>query len=486
MKIFSYKSILRSVEEGNYSFALSNCPRCSSSYFNLGNIFFKKGLYLLAIQSYKNAIKYEPGYSQAYYNLGNSYYIICNISYAIKSYRKAIDLNTFIFDCYLNLSIALQANGDLDSSISYVQKAILIRPEYVVSYFNLGNIYQEAGRIRSAINCYEKSISIDPDFVDAHQNLAMSLLLEGNYKIGWIEYEWRLRKKNKRFNTCDRNTINNLFNSRPIQGDKILIISEQGIGDNLQFMRYIPYLRDKGVEVSFASPGKLHGLIKTSGIHPDPIALEDVNSIKDRKWMHLLSLPRWLGVSPHNPIISDRYITAPRELRLKWKNILRAEKRPLIAINWQGNPTVEIGLIKGRSLPLATFNLLLQDSRFKFLSLQKGFGSEQLSTCAHLDSFVQSQEQINQTLDFEETSAIIANCDLIITSDTSMAHLAGAMGKPTFLLLKNVPDWRWGIGADKTFWYPNMLLIRQTTPGNWNEMMYRVYHKLKDYFSFKD
>ena len=144
--------------------------------------------------------------------------------------------------------------------------------------------------------------------------------------------------------------------------------------------------------------------------------------------------------NPSNPIISDPYIHCSKKLNDKWKKILAREKSVIIGINWQGNPDAEKSHLKGRSIPLKYFSELMEGNDFKFLSLQKGFGSEQLENCSFKDSFVSCQDEVNQNWDFLETAAIISNCDLIITSDTSVAHLAAGIGKPTWCLLHSVPD----------------------------------------------
>jgi ADP-heptose:LPS heptosyltransferase len=164
-----------------------------------------------------------------------------------------------------------------------------------------------------------------------------------------------------------------------------------------------------------------------------------------------------------------------------WRNILAIEQRPIIGINWQGNPNTEKEELRGRSLPLETFAPIANFQNFSLLSLQKGFGSEQLPTCSFRDRFVTCQDQVNEAWDFLETTAIIANCDLVITSDTSVAHLAGGMGKTIWLLLQRVPDWRWGMESDTTFWYPTMRLFRQKELGNWAEVVERVAAELQSH-----
>ena len=177
--------------------------------------------------------------------------------------------------------------------------------------------------------------------------------------------------------------------------------------------------------------------------------------------------------------MSETYIHTTDQLINKWRTIFAKEKRPIIGINWQGNVEAE-KTYKGRSIPLKLFSILLKNNNdISILSLQKGFGSEQLKDCSFKEKFVNSQNQIDSTWDFLENSAIISNCDLIITCDTSIAHLAGGMGKKVWLLLRERPFWTWGLSGDRTFWYPSMKLFRQKQMHNWSELMKRVSKELK-------
>ncbi|WP_205909662.1 MULTISPECIES: hypothetical protein [Prochlorococcus] len=220
-------------------------------------------------------------------------------------------------------------------------------------------------------------------------------------------------------------------------------MTEQGLGDTLQFMRYAIALRNKGISVSLCAQSKLHNLIKNSGVDPSPLTPQQANEATEGQWIPLLSVPRHLDVSPQNPIITEPYIKTTDKLKAKWADILATEQRPIIGVNWQENPKIEVTGLRGRSLALEAFAPITRSSKISFLSLQKGFGSEQLETCSFRDRFVNCQDQINDTWNFLETAAMIEDCDLVITSDTSVAHLAGGLGKTTWLLLHKVPDWRW-------------------------------------------
>jgi hypothetical protein len=317
---------------------------------------------------------------------------------------------------------------------------------------------------------------------EANQNLSMAELLAGDYKNGWKRYEYRFQSKKNQV-ILNANPSCKQWNGEALtQGEKLLLIHEQGLGDTLQFMRYATALRNQGISVSFCAQPKLHALIQASSIDPSPLTPEQANQVSDGKWIPLLSVPRYLEVSPENPIITKPYIKTTKEFHTKWSEILSAEQQPIIGINWQGNPKTEKTGLQGRSLALETFAPVANCSHISLLSLQKGFGSEQLETCSFKERFVSCQDQVNDTWDFLETAAMIANCDLIITSDTSVAHLAGGMGKSTWLLLQKVPDWRWGLEGDTTFWYPSIRLFRQTERENWDEVMERVAEALQQHF----
>ncbi|HJN32691.1 MAG TPA: hypothetical protein QF700_01080 [Prochlorococcus sp.] len=259
-------------------------------------------------------------------------------------------------------------------------------------------------------------------------------------------------------------------------------MTEQGLGDTLQFLRYAIALRNKGISVSLCAQPKLHNLIKNSGVDPSPLTPQQANEVTECQWIPLLSVPRHLDVSPQNPIITEPYIKTTDKLKAKWADILATEQRPIIGVNWQGNPKIEVTGLRGRSLALEAFAPITRSSQISFLSLQKGFGSEQLETCSFRDRFVSCQSQVHEASNFLETAAIIDNCDLVITSDTSVAHLAGGLGKTTWLLLHKVPDWRWGLEGETTFWYPSMRLFRQKELGNWDQVLERVAEELQQKF----
>ena len=397
--------------------------------------------------------------------------------------KKALQLKPNYPEAHNNLGAALQEQGDLDAAIASYNTALQLKPNYPQAHNNLGNALKEQGNLDAAIASYNTTLQLKPNFPEAHWNSSLTMLLGGDYKNGWEKYEWRGKKEKEASKPhalpkCDQWSGDLALKTT----SQLLLVTEQGLGDTLQFMRYAAALRNQGISVSVCAQPKLHSLIKTSGIDPSPLTPQEANKVSEGQWIPLLSVPRHLGVSPDNPIITEPYIKTTDELNAKWAGILGAKEKPIIGINWQGNPKTEKTGLRGRSLALETFAPITGGSQISFLSLQKGFGNEQLETCSFKDRFVSCQDQINDTWDFLETAAIIANCDLIITSDTSVAHLAGGMGKTTWLLLHKVPDWRWGLEGDSTFWYPSMRLFRQSERGNWDEVMKRVAEALQEHF----
>ena len=376
-------------------------------------------------------------------------------------------------------AVALINQGKLQEAEEIYRDLIATGTRNHIVYGNLAAICEMHSRFDEQIDLLKKALELKPNHAEAHYNLSMAELQAGDYKSGWRRYEHRFQYRD----ILDANPCCEQWNGNEIaQDNKLLLVSEQGLGDTLQFMRYVIALKSHGASVSLCAPKKLHTLIQASNIDPSPLTPQQANKVSDGKWIPLLSVPKHLEVSPQNPIITKPYIKTTKELFTKWQEILSTEQHPIIGINWQENPSHESPNSKGSSLPLETFAPIALKTNASLLSLQKGCGSEQLETCSFTDRFVNCQDQINDSWDFLEIAAIVDNCDLVITSDTSIAHLAGGMGKPTWLLLKKAPGWRWGLEGETTFWYPSMRLFRQKERCDWNEVMERVAEAIQEYF----
>tara|TARA_Y100001968_G_scaffold4327_1_gene3843 strand:+ start:323 stop:2131 length:1809 start_codon:yes stop_codon:yes gene_type:complete len=453
-------------------------PNYSEAYNILGRLLKNLGRLQEAELSIRQAIKLNPIYTLAFCNLGIILRDIGKLDEAELIIRKAIALKPDSSNALSILGIILIDNGNLNEAENVIQSAIKINPNNIEANHNLVGLLIELGRINEAETLIKGAIKINPNSADSYFHLSSIQLLNEDYKSGLENYEFR-------FNMNKPVIPHSLPEIKKIKDDffnyktKMLVVSEQGFGDTLQFMRYIPYLRNQGFDISFSAQIKLHSLIKASGIDMNPLTPEQGNTTIKGQWISLLSLPKYLNVNSKNPIITDPYIFSTEKLIYKWKNIFKEENRPIVGINWQGDKNAEKGILKGRSIPLEKFTLIDKNNNVRFLSLQKGFGSEQIAKCSFKERFIKEQKDIDKIWDFLETAAIIFNCDLIITSDTSVAHLAGGMGKRVWLLLKKIPEWRWGLYGETTFWYPSLRLFRQKERNNWSEVIERVSIELR-------
>ena len=446
-------------------------PNHPEVYVNLGNALREQDDLQGAIDAYRQALTIKPTIQGLHFHLGNTLMEQGDLQGAIGTYRQALAIKPNHPEACYVLGIALEGSGDLQGAIGAYRQALAIKPDYPEAYTTLGHALQEQGDLQGAIDAYRQALAIKPNYPKANISLSTVRLLLGDYEDGWDLYEWRFRREKGSIQPHAHPQVERWDGHSLASGEPLILVTEQGLGDTLQFMRYVLYLNNKGKTASLCAPTKLHGLIRSSEIATVIYSPEEGNQLTKGKWLPLLSLPKYLNVSSDNPLIDTSYIKVPEPVIMFWREKLEVERRPIIGINWHGSQT---GEKLGKSLPLAAFHPVIEKVDASFLSLQKGRGSEQLADCSFRHRFVDCQEEINETWDFVETAAMIANCDLIITCDTSVAHLAAGMGKPTWLLLIAVPDWRWGMEGDTSFWYPSMRLFRQRERDNWPEVMDRV------------
>ena len=400
----------------------------------------------------------------------------------ISLFQKAASLNPKFVNPILNIGNVYWRRGAIDDSLEYFRRAVELAPRRFEACYNYARALQQKGMAREALDFYAKALALRKGNVESLWNMSICHLLLGEYSQGWSKYGYRNDlSSGSVLYACPKLPLWRGFDEPGHCNGPVLLVAEQGFGDTIQFIRYIRYLSERGVIIRLCAQSQLHDLIIASGLHPSPVSPDDCNAITDGFWLPLLSLPGLLGVTPENVIFSDPYIKPLRQHFRKWRKLLSCESLPVVGIHWQGNHQLESSneSFRGRSFALEEFKPVVLNNRIKVLSLQKGFGSEQVRECSFSDAFVDCQASIDQTWGFLETLAIIANCDLVITSDSAVAHLAGALGKTTWLLLMSVPEWRWGLESSQTFWYPSVRIFRQKEEGNWAQLMQDVACALK-------
>ena len=464
-----------------------NSNRCDS-YNNLGNCLQQVGRLREAIVCFQKSLKIDPSQCSAYSNCGICYQEIGEPQKAIVFYKKALSINPRTPEVYNNLGISLRDLGDFPSALKAYLSAVRIRKDYPEVCNNIGNLMQDNGNLGKAMRSYEKAISLRPSYAEAQNNLAMLELLHGNYFEGLNRYEYRLKCKSSiEFFKHMQGRLQWTGNLSSLPEKKLLVCAEQGLGDSIQFSRYILSLQQMGVNVIFVAPRKLHSLLEESGISAKCVTHEEARNYSDEPWIPLLSIPRLLQVTPNNPLIQNQYLEPHSFWVEKWKKILAPMRGRLVGINWEGNRSDNKK--NDRNFSPARLVEFINEAGLVAFSLQRGGVDEFKNLFKHDDDeFNLVQEQMHALANsdspehFAEFSAMVKNLDLVITSATTTSHLSGAMGVKTWTLVPKTPDWRWGLDGAESFWYKSMKIFRQSERKIWDKTVEDICQALRQEF----
>ena len=388
------------------------------------------------------------------------------------AYREAIRVQPHYADAWTNLGNLLRDRNDRPGSLLAFQQALRLAPHAPEPAYDLGVALERFGLWEGALAAFQAAVECDPQHVDAHWNSALCLLRAGRFEEGFREYEWRFR----RGEPAPRDCAQPVWDGSPLQYRTILVWAEQGFGDALQFLRFLPALARLGGRVVLEVPDGLQGLAaRIPGVAS--VSVRGTTPPTFDTHVALMSLPHVLGLVP-SPADAP-YLAARDALAWQWRDRLAASgHRPgrevAFGLVWAGNPALRNS--HERSPGFDTVRPLLDVPGTRCFSLQKGAGCEQLAGLAPSSRFVDLQREIAH---FDDTAAIIANLDVVVTCDTAVAHLAGALGKPVFVMLPHSPDWRHGLDPDTSPWYPSMRLFRQSTQGDWTDVVARVSRALE-------
>lgn len=438
-------------------------PDHSDEYYKKAVDFQSRGLLDEAIPFYQKAIESNPKHSKAFFNLGVALQQKGFIDKAILYYEVAIGINQDFVEAHHNLGVAYNEKGLFDEAIVCFQRTVQLKTDHPGAYYNLGNALVAKGQFQEALQCYEKAIELLPDFADAHWAIALLKLRFGNFHEGWKGYEWRWKLKDI---IAERNFKQPRWDGSNIAGKTILLHAEQGLGDTLQFIRYAPIVSRQGVRVIIECQKELVSLLQSvQGV--DHVLAQDESLPEFDIHCPLLSLPSLLNTTLENIPNEVPYIMASSSLVEKWKKKLLAEEHSMrIGLAWSGDQRLKFG--QDRSCPLENFSPLGEMDNIIFYSLQKGGPSRQVFTPPGKMRIIDYAIELDN---FSETSALIQNLDLVISVDTAVAHLAGAIGKPVWVLLPFVADWRWMLERQDSPWYPTMKLFIQPSRGDWDSVI---------------
>lgn len=530
-----------------YVEAIKINPKNSFSYNNLGNLFKELKDYKLAIRAYTDAIKINQKDYNAYNNLGILYETIGDLDKAIIAYKEVVRINpnhakainniavvlykqkkykesSKIFEIalktdpnynevYSNMGAALNKSKDYENAIVVLEEAIKRMPNHSGAYTNLGNVYNKLfdykkaaklheksieldpkgvnaysnlgtsykylGFTKKAIDSYKKAIELDPNFVNAHFDLSTMYLSLEDFTNGWKEYEWRFKKEEMIPHIIKHKDIFSkpmFTGNEDIKGKTLLLHSEQGFGDSIQFIRFLPQIKEKfACKIAVKCREELKELFKS---------IKEIDVLVDRSedtpafdyHLSIMSMPYILKMTSLDDLPKNNpYLLANDDFDVKSvKGCIN------IGICWSASTTGDS--YEGKVFDLKYLEFIIKNPKINVYSLQVGEGKEDIKKYGFEKDIIDLTDKLN---DFAKTASLINKLDLVISSDTSVAHLAGALNKPVWIPLQKIPDWRWGTKGETTKWYPSAKLFRQKTARVWDGVFQSIKSKLSKQYKIK-
>jgi tetratricopeptide (TPR) repeat protein len=442
--------------------ALALAPDYAEAHTNLGNILADQGRADQAIAHHRRAIALNPNAVDAHINLGHVLRGQGKEEEALISLQQALTLRPDSAEALNNLGSVFEDQGKLEEATVHFRRALALQPNYVEAHNNLGNVLRKQAHYAEARQCYDQALALRPGYVEALWNRSLLELLLGNYPEGWRAYEVRSRRTVNR----PREFPQPLWRGEPLGGARILLHSEQGLGDTLQFLRYVPRVQDAGGAVLLLVPPGLQPLVAPLLGASDRVVSEECLPPFDVQ-CPLMSLPLAFQTTLDSIPAEVPYLTVPDDALRRAENFQWPSEGFRVGLVWSGNP--QHANDRFRSMRPETLAPLLSLDHIHFFSLQVGVSAEGIENLparvTDLRPFI---------TDMADTAALVYHLDLVITVDTAVAHLAGALAQPTWLLLPSAPDWRWLTDREDSPWYPTMRLFRQRQFGDWQPVMQRV------------
>ncbi len=453
------------------------------SHTALGEAFHAMEMYKEAVESHKTAILLDPQDTYAHNKIADTYLKLNQIDEAHEHLLRVIEIAPKDPNAYVKLGSSYFTTRDrFDDAMRMFNKALEVDTKHALTYNNIGAIQHDHGDLEDAISNFRKALELRPNYPTAQHNISLSLLLQGQLKEGWECHESRLVTRER---SHVYRVIHKLFNLIPkwdgkssLAGKYILLMHEQGFGDSIQFLRYVRMVLDQGARVAVHVKNPLYRLFQSYS--PDITLIRESDPLPPCDCAYvLMSLPYALGTDTVEdiPSVPGGYLSADPILKSTWgEKIAQLSKSPeklRVGVVWGGNP--EHGNDRHRSIAMEKFSALFQLPNIEFYSLQKG---KPLDALKALPPGLPVFNLGDDCQDFADTAAAIANLDLVVSVDTSVVHLAGALGHPTWVLLPHVPDWRWLQDREDSPWYPSMRLFRQPALSDWESVLTKVGQEL--------
>ncbi|HEY8750874.1 MAG TPA: tetratricopeptide repeat-containing glycosyltransferase family protein [Tepidisphaeraceae bacterium] len=444
-----------------------------------------------ALAAFRKAIELDPALADAHNNIGNLLKMTDRRDESIEAYRKALALRPDYPEAHNNLGAALEEKGELDEALVELHQAIKLVPTYPEALNNLGNVYQDMGRLDEAFDAYNRSLAARPANPDARTNrgnafraiqkldealvdyraalelrpqypealwgVAFARLIQGNFEEGWrtLESRWSLKDRPLFWHFTEP-----MWDGTDPTGKIIALFSEQGLGDTIQFIRYASMVAARGAQVMLLCQPELKRLL-TGQLGIQYVTSDGQNRPLAAAQCPLMSLPRIFGTTLSNVPAPVPYLNPDPKLASNWRQRMLGTPGGLkVGLAWAGSPAHRND--RNRSIPLAMLTGLAQIPNVTLFSLQKNRPARDAGT-----SIEKMIDWTDEFTDMADTAALVSNLDLVVSVDSAVAHLAGALGKRTCTLLPHAPDWRWLLNRTDSPWYPTMRLVRQPAANDW-------------------
>ena len=439
---------------GHYAKAIELKPNFPEALLNFGNALQTLGRYDEAITRYAGALRLKPDFAEALLNTGNALQALGRNADAVAQYEKALALRPDFAEAHYHLGAALEKIDRSVDAAAHYERAIAIKPDYPQPHNNLGNVLRGLNRYEEAIAHFQRACAIKPDFGQAHWNEGAARLTIGDFETGWQKYEWR-----RLLGVLRPLGPQPLWlGGSELRGKTILLFAEQGLGDTLQFVRYAPIVAREGAHIVVEVQPELKSLL--TGMPAITVCARG-ERLPPFDWQTpLLSLPYALGTTLETIPAEIPYLSPAAEKLAQWRPIVERAGMPTVGFKWRANETTG----SNKSIPLELLLPLMRTPGIRCVALERDVLDTDERLLPEVGDIAVPGAQLR---DFSDTAAVLAMVDLVISVDTSVAHLAGALGRPLWLPLQFGADFRWLRDRTDSPWYPSARLFRQRSPGDW-------------------